>query len=208
MPLLLKLCCEWNEERGVRGERRRIRVLLPYDLRDKQSLRMSAANKMSYAFIGRTHSQCRDWSVLLSTVRAEMQWIKRKQVIGDFWQGLEGFAAVDEMLKGFVRANRNMAGVVLTYAGDFYRGADRYFESEDGDRRVGDSLLMETTACPPIRSHTNAALCLALCRGRLYSTINWNPAGFTRDDAALFLRRFLEAFTAVFPSKPENAWAC
>ncbi len=36
--------------------KRRIRLLMPFDIRTKEDLRLTAANRLSFAFLGRTHS--------------------------------------------------------------------------------------------------------------------------------------------------------
>ena len=98
----------------------------------KEDLRLTAANRLSFAFLGRTHQQCDDWNSLLSSVQAETKAIKDSRVYVDFLQGLSLCQAKPRLFKWLLARCQHMATAVFTYGGDIHRGLSRTFKEEAG----------------------------------------------------------------------------
>jgi len=77
LSLLFLACADWLKAGVKVRSSDRIRLMFPYDLRTKADLRCPAANKLSYAFLGRRIEQCRDPHELLADVADEICEIKR-----------------------------------------------------------------------------------------------------------------------------------
>ncbi len=120
--LLFACCAEWNQRLGDKNPRSRLRFMSPYDLRGRRDLRMSASNRLSFAFIGRTYDQCRDLKQLIQSVHDEYIWMRETNLPLDFLGGLSAAAKHPRLMRwGIDRSNR-MATAVLSYVGDVARG--------------------------------------------------------------------------------------
>ena len=193
LSALFYVCRKWQEGHGVNGPRNRIRLLMPFDIRTKDDIRLSAANRMSFSFLGRTHRQCDDWEELLRSVQAETRAIKDTRVYADFLMGLRSGMSQPGFLRWVVRRCSNMATLVFTYTGDVQRGLGHLFADEDGGTRLGDSLLEDVLAAPPVRKNTNIAIGMCQGKGRICISATWNRQVLTSDDTRRFLELFAEA---------------
>lgn len=194
LALLFRQCRAWQVQHGLGKPKRRIRLLMPFDIRTKEDLRLSAANRLSFAFLGRTHQQCDNWDALLKSVQAETKQIKDTRVYVDFLNGLSLCQSRPRMFKWLLSRCQHMATAVLTYSGDIHRGLSRMFKEEDGRLRVGEALCEDVLAAPPARLNTNIALGLCLSRGRICISASWNREALTPDEAQLFFDGYVEAW--------------
>lgn len=194
LALLFHQTRQWHEQQGTRGRRQRIRLLMPLDIRTREDLRLSAANRLSFAFLGRTHHQCKNWQELLQSVQAETRTIKESRVYLDFLRSLRAIHGRPELLRRMVRRNRNMATAVFTYAGDMHRGVTRIFAEESGATRIGDALLEGIVAAPPVRSHTNISIGFVIAHSQISLSASWNREVFTADDAREFLSQYAQSW--------------
>ena len=103
---------------------------MPYDLRSRVDLRMPAANRLSFSFLGRNADQCQDFDKLLASVQAEVLAIKESRLPLDFLDALKSAARCPCATKWVINRSRRMATVVLTYTGDISRGMQRDFPSK------------------------------------------------------------------------------
>ncbi|MDA8743488.1 hypothetical protein N9N28_02540 [Rubripirellula amarantea] len=193
LTILFRACRHWNELHGLTKAKTRIRVLMPIDLRGRSDLQTPATNRLSFSFLGRTHSQCDDWVTLLSSVQKETNAIKSSRVYMDF---LNGLATAVKHPKRFARAigiNRNMTTSVLTYTGDIARGMKNHFPEEDGRRKIGDSYLENILIAPPARENTNITMGLCINWGQICISANWNRTAITREECGEFLKIYASA---------------
>ncbi len=196
LAILFDVCHQWNQEFGGRGRSSRLRVLMPVDLRSREDMRMPAANRLSFAFLGRTARQCVAWPELLASVQAETQWIKDSRVYLDFLDGLDALADRPNLMKRAIRWSHHMSTSALTYAGDISRGMKHEFPERDGRRRIGDVDLAKILIVPPARRGTNVTLGLCVNWGQICISANWNRTAFTAADCREFLDRYGRAWEA------------
>ncbi len=194
LALMFHTCQKWHEQNEVRGAGKRIRLLMPYDIRTRSDINLSASNRMSFAFLGRTHSQCRDWKQLLSSVEEEVQNIKDTRVFLDFITGLRSGLDKPRVLEWVLRRSRNMATAVFTYSGDMYRGLSRIFPDVGEHKLVGDALLSHALVAPPVRENTNIGIGFCLSGERVCFSLAWNRKVLTQADAQEFFDMFLDAW--------------
>jgi len=198
-------CARWYEKSHSRGRKYqrkwfglrrndRIRVLMPFDLRSRIDLRMPAANRFSFAFLGRPASQCADVATLLPSVKKEIESIKQTMLPLDFLDAVAMAATNPRLTKWLIKRRRNMATVALTYTGDFARGLNKQFPEVSGSRLVGDTRLTNILVAPPSRDNTSISLGLFLNMGQLYICATWNRKVFSANDAEAFLRLYETAW--------------
>ncbi len=194
LALLFHTCRRWQRTHCSTKANRRIRLLTPYDLRGKDDLLLSAANRISFTFLGRTHRQCTNWAELLRGVQDEMISIKDSKVYADFLLGLRSGLACPAIMKWAIRKNQNMATAVFSFGGNLDRRLSRNFTNEGGYMRIGNALLQDVMAAPPVRANTNIAIGLCMVNQRICISAAWNREVLTESDAAKFLHSFADAW--------------
>ncbi len=196
LTLLFQTCSRWNRQHGD-TRNSHIRLLMPYDLRSRIDLRMPAANRLSFSFLGRNYQQCDDFAALLTSVQTEIKNIKESRLPLDFLDALKLSATHPRLMQWAIQRSRRMATAVLTYAGDVSRGAkfNRYMPEDNGARIVGDSRMTSTFAAPPVRENTNIALGLSVNWGQLCLSAAWNRAAMTAEQCEQFLAAYVESWT-------------
>jgi NRPS condensation-like uncharacterized protein len=193
LAILFRVCRQWNRLRGIDKPGKRIRLLMPVDMRGRSDMQMPATNRLSFSFLGRTHRQCDDWEVLLESVQTETQMIKDTRLHMDFLDGITALASKPKLLGRALRYSRNVSTSVLTYTGDITRGMKNYFPEEDGKRRVGDTFLENILIAPPARQNTNITLGVCINWGQICVSANWNRSAISADDCQQFLDLYAEA---------------
>ncbi|HBE70305.1 MAG TPA: hypothetical protein DDW52_19325 [Planctomycetaceae bacterium] len=163
LALLFLQCDEWNKRLPGLQTGQRFRLLVPFDLRTSDCSQLSAANRMSFAFVGRTRRQIEnalgDFSAFAAGIHEEMQYNRNTMLPLDFLRGLELAARSPRALKGLLAASNRMATAVLTYTGDVARGIGRKFPlASDGSVQIGDCRLLRIVAAPPVRRNTHVAI--------------------------------------------------
>lgn len=192
LTVLFRVCQRWNQSRGITHDGTRIRILMPVDLRGRSDLQMPATNRLSFAFLGRTHRRCDDWKVLLEGVQKETQMNKDTRVYMDFLDALAGLAPHPKWFRRAINYSRNMTTTVLTYTGDISRGMKNYFPEKDGRRQVGDSYLEHIFVAPPAHENTNITLGVCINWGQICISANWNRAEITAEECHEFLQLFAD----------------
>ncbi len=194
LALLFQVCHQWNEQSGIASRSTRMRLLMPFDLRGRADMNLPATNRLSFAFLGRTHAQCENWDALLASVQAETQSIKESRVYMDFLQGLEAVASKPNWMRRFVKWSSNMSTSVLTYTGDISRGMKNHFPEENGRRRIGDTYLENVLIAPPARRNTNITFGLCINWGKVCISANWNRTTLSASDCRAFLDLYTTAW--------------
>jgi NRPS condensation-like uncharacterized protein len=194
LALLFVTCQRWQQKQNPKAANKRIRLLAPIDLRVKEDLRLAAANRVSYSFLGRTHQQCESWPELLRSVHEETTYIQDSHLYAEFIYGLRTGVRFPTIMRWVFRRNRNMATAVFTYLGDLNRRVSRNLTQEGNYTRVGDTLLEDVMASTCVRSNTNLAIILCQANGKICMAANWNRLELTASDTVAFLNLFADAW--------------
>ncbi len=190
MALLFRTCAEWNRGLGDKNPKSRLRLMMPYDLRGRNDLKMPAANRLSFVFLGRKYDQCDDFGGLLKSVQEELAAIKETNLQLDLLHGLAAAARWPKLMRWGLRQSHSMATAVITYVGDVSRGMDRVFPDKDFTRPIGDAVLTNITAAPPVRRNTNIAIGLCINWGQINISAAWNRQVMNARDCQKFLELY------------------
>lgn len=191
LAFLFQACSQWNQARGDKGNRR-IRLLMPYDLRSRIDLHTPAANRLSFSFLGRTYRDCENTNALLASIQKELKDMKDTALPLDFLNALKLGEKYPRLMKWVIRKSPRMATSALTYAGDVMRGLKRNFPEQGNARIVGDSLLTNILAAPPVRENTNISLGLCMNWGQLCVSAAWNRDAISAKECEEFLSLYLD----------------
>ncbi len=189
--LLLQQCKEWNAQFDGFRPSGRMRLLVPYDLRTSGHLRMPAANRMSFAFVGRKYCETDSLPDLVRGIESEMEQTKLTQLPLDFLAGLSTVARSPWAMRRMLSSHACMATTVLTYTGDIARGFGRTFAVSDAGVSIGNCRLLRIGAAPPARLNTNVAIGLCQNWGKLCFSASYCAEQFHRDDCERFLSEFV-----------------
>lgn len=190
LALLFETCCLWNQKHGDNNPRSRLRILMPYDLRSRIDLRMSATNRLSFSFLGRTQGECRNLPQQIRSIATEIQLMKDTHLPLDLLAALESASHYPRLMQWAIRRSRRMATAVLTYAGDVSRGIHKYFPEQDGARIVGNTRLDKILAAPPVRENTHWSLGLCINWGQLCISSAWNREALSRQQCVDLLKLY------------------
>lgn len=192
LSLLFSTCADWLDANSNAKARDRIRIMFPYDLRTKKDLRMPAANKLSFAFLGRRMEQCRDSERLLKGIADEVADIKRTVLPLDLLNAFKALAKRPALMRLAIAGHQRMATAVQTYTGDISRGLGSRFPQAGSALIVGDARLTQVLAAPPTRRNTNIALGLSVNWRQICISALWNRSILAHEDCESFLRLYLQ----------------
>ncbi len=187
IALLFQTCALWNRAKGDHNPRSRFRILMPYDLRGRNDMRMPATNRLSFTFMGRTSRQCDDLPELIRSLQLEIVDIKDTHVYLDFLNGLAVASKVPRLFRWALRNSNCMATAVITYTGDLSRGMNKLFPDVGEFRRIGNALLQSVSGGPPVRRNTNISLGLCINWGQIHISAARNRTAFSARDCEEFL---------------------
>jgi hypothetical protein len=169
---------EWNRRQRPGDPQRWIRINMPTSMRDRSHDPMPAANLMSYAFLTRRPSACRDPQELLRGISWETGVVKRWN-LGHFFLAGVSFVFRSPLLTWLAFGwNRCFATVVLTNMGEASRRLGARFPRDAGRLCVGNLRMDEVYGVPPIRRKTHAGFAITMYAGRLTVSLRWDPAKF------------------------------
>ncbi|MEM7311878.1 MAG: hypothetical protein AAF497_01880 [Planctomycetota bacterium] len=193
IALMFKTAAEWNARHGA-SPSEQVRVVMPTDLRDRRDGRMTATNRMSYAFIVRRISDCKSTSELLQGLFRQTRYIKQVRLGLDFLFMLGLLGKIPGAIRGFTRMPSCFATVVLTNLGETTRQVRRRFPSQDGIPKVGNLLLERLIGVPPIRPRTKVSAGLCFCSGVMGISLRCDPQWISADESQQFLDAFVSTW--------------
>ncbi len=149
----------WNVQHAKRTSWR-FRINVPTNLRDRPDQFMPAANVLSFAFLTRGSTDCRDPSELLRSVHAETEAIKRWR-LGLYFIGGLGFAShIPGLMRWSLRRKGSFATAVLSYVGRIF--SRTRLPRQDGKLVCGNVVLESATGVPPVRPGTRVSIAVTL----------------------------------------------
>ena len=190
-----------------KNRKRRVRVLVPVNMRQAQDHLMSAANMIGMVFVDRRGSLLARPSQLLQSIVKEMGAVKRHGLgfALNFATGLGGF------IRGGVGALasqcltwRCAATVVLSNLGDPLAHCDLP-RDKSGQIMTGGLTLSCLELLPPLRLYTNMAIGEVTYAGRLTMTAHYDHTILSKQDVRFLLNGVLagaRAASAVAVSAP------
>jgi hypothetical protein len=185
---LLVTLRDWN--RKHRGDKRRLVVNVPVNLRLRGDQRLPAANVLGFWFLDRKTRACDDTGRLLAGVRDELEAVKKWRLPLYFIGGL-GFACrFPGLMRRLLQSNRSFATVVLSNAG---RVLARLPLEREGRKWISGGMLLEKiTGVPPVRPGTRVSIIVAQYGNDTDVNLRWDPHELTEPAARLLLRAYVE----------------
>ena len=186
----------WQRTKEVfdgKKRNRRVRVLVPVNMRQAQDRLMPAANMIGMAFIDRRGTILDRPGQLLQSIIREMSAVKRHSLgfALNFATGLSGH------IRGGVRAVasqcltwRCAATVVLSNLGDPLAHCNLP-RDKFGQIMTGGLTLSCLELLPPLRLYTNMAIGIVTYAGRLTMTAHYDHTILSKQDARFLLNGVL-----------------
>lgn len=180
----------WNAEHDREPGRRRLRILMPQNLRERADRAMPAANLLGFAFVTRRADQCRAPRELLASISEETEAVRRGQLSRYF---IGGLAAVQSagLLRRVLDSSLCFSTVILTNLGDPTRRFVARFPRDDGGLVVGNLLFDRIEGVPPLRPRTRAAFSLFNSARTLAISLKCDPHLFAPADTQKLMDQFL-----------------
>jgi hypothetical protein len=191
---------EWTQSVGGRPARRPLRILMPTDLRDAESLTLPAACLTSYSFLTRNHAACRDATALLKDISLETTEIKNDRRGLKFSDALAvGLSC--RLLWLATGVPVSLASAALSNIGDPTRRFAAKLPRRDGRIVAGNLLLDDITGVPPLRPHTNATFSVFAYRRKLTISIRCEEQLFSDQDTMRLLELYAKHLRSFAPAQ-------
>jgi hypothetical protein len=192
----------WSRAAGDDPGRRRLRILMPQNLRQRDDRAMPAANVMSFAFLTRRADACDRADELLASIRRETELIRRYR-LSLYVLGSLGWTQSTGCFGWLMRRPVCFATAVLTNLGDPTRRFVARFPRSRSGLAVGNLVFEQITGGPPVRPLTKAAFSIFNSARSISVSLKCDPHCYS----ALDTQRLLGQYVAQLRSTGEQAAA-
>ena len=193
---LLLTIADWNRKHKTEQPQDQLRILMPMNLRTRQDLEMSAANRMSYAIVTRRMKELTNQGGLLKSISLETSKLRRNRMPQRALSLLSLLDKVPHGISSLFSPATCLATAVLSNVGDPIRRFRSRFPRDRGLIVVGNVRLTNFTAVTPVRPLTRAAFFVNSYANRLTIGARLDPTVATPTDAALLLEQFANRLAA------------
>ena len=178
----------WNEANQY-SENRSIRVLVPFSLRNRKHIRMSAANCVSMAFVSARPTNLDDAQSLSIQIGKQLRYIKEWEMEYNWNQVAERIAS-SKLLSSLSRkkVRRRVATTVLSSVGKVFKKVK--LTRENGKLQCGGLILESLHGGPPIRKNVPITFGCHIYAGRLCLAVNYDQKSFDLSTARKLLSVF------------------
>ena len=183
---------QWNRRQPSWRPQRRLRIMMPTDLRNGDDFAMPAANLTGYTFLTREARECASPEELLRSIRNETALIKEQRSGTAFMDTIFAASRVRWLLPFLLSRNLCLATAVLSNAGDPSRRFTARFPRRSGRVVCGNLVLEEISGVPPLRPKTRATFSISQYQRRLSISLRCTPRMFRPEDTAILLRLYVE----------------
>lgn len=199
---------DWNQPRQSSSARLPLGVLVPTSLRSERHDGMPAANVMSFHFCRRRVEDCADSVELLKSLHAEQLYVKRWRFSALFLNAIRALRRVPGLLPFTFSRIGCRATAVLSCVGDPSRVITaQYPVNAEGNPVLGNLVLTDVSAAPPIRSQTSASFTAWQFDEKLRLGVRCDPQIFSRTAADELLDLFCSRVNALGASVESKAAA-
>ena len=192
---------------------RRLRIMMPTELRGTEDYAMPAANMFAYTFLECAVRDIRRSNELLRTIHEKTALIKNERSGKRFVDMIYAASRVRWLLPFVLRRKRCMASAVLSNIADPSRRFTARLPRQSGRIVAGNLVLEEITGIPPVRPGTRATFSISQYDRRLTISLRCDPHLFCMEDTASLLGLYVEqlnrsAGRVAVPSlaMPELSW--
>jgi NRPS condensation-like uncharacterized protein len=150
----------WQQK--TQGRSKRIRISLPINLRTWKDMRLSASNKIGFAFVVSPGKSANCFNDLMNSVAQQLEMIRELCLGRDLVRLLEGFQFLGGVIRFVMARLRSLATAVITNVGDLTARQRKSRDDADDKTRIGGMKLNAIYCWPPIRRGTQIGI--GLCR--------------------------------------------
>ncbi len=180
----------WQKKNGVPLESGWLRFFVPINQRAPEDETLSAANIMSAVFLGRHSEQFADPDLLLRSIHADMETLKRNQFGHLFIAAHALMRRMPRLRNRVLRQDQCVSSCVLSNLGVILNRIA--LPREDGKLMIGAVVLDGVDFIAPIRPMTSAAFCVCTYAGRLSINLHFDPRLIPKSHANELLEMFVE----------------
>jgi hypothetical protein len=190
---LFLMLSRWNAATAEAG--RPVRILLPTNLRRRETVRMPAANMFGYAFLSRSESYLHDRSALLHSLQAEIVAVKRERRARYFAAGLRVACLCPPLMRWSMRRPWPFATAVFSNLGTSFD------QIPLPANRCGELRFQRGSGSPTIRPDTRAAFAVHTYAGEMAVCLRCDPVWFDDDEQRQMLDAYLEALQTTIATR-------
>lgn len=191
MRELFVTLARWNEAAGGFSARRRLRILMPQNLREREDYRLPLCNAMSFAFVTRRANWRDRPAAFLDSIREETEAVRRGK-LSLYFLGALGSIRSAGLLLPVLRGPFCFATAVLSNLGDPARRFIANLPRVDGGIAVGNLVYRHVLGVPPTRPRTHAVFTVANHGPTMSVTCKWDHHRYNPHDG----RRILDDYVA------------
>jgi hypothetical protein len=180
---------QWNQATATR---RKLRLLVPSDMRDGDDFEMPACNMTAYTFIGLKPSEIDDEEALLDRIREETRQIKNGNRQRSFLNALTTAMNLPFVLEHMLQRNVCLATSVFSNAGDPSRRFTCQLPKRRGKVSCDEFTLESITGVPPLRRMTHCTMSSSIYGRKLTFSMRCTPQHFSQQESAKLLNLYCE----------------
>jgi hypothetical protein len=181
---------DWSRMAGDEPGRRRLRILMPQNLRQRDDRAMPAANVMSFAFLTRRGNACNRPEELLPSIHRETELIRRYR-LSLYFLGSIGLIQSTGGFQWLMRRPFCFTTAVLTNLGDPTRRFVARLPRSAAGLVAGNLVLEHITGGPPVRPRTKAAFSIFNQAKALSISLKCDPHHYSLLDTRQLLGEYV-----------------
>ncbi|MCA9264207.1 MAG: hypothetical protein KDA60_10185 [Planctomycetales bacterium] len=186
----------WNSEVRQVRDQAWLRIMMPFDMRDKEDFALPASNMTAYTFITRRAAVCSDLKALVRGIRDETAQIKNGRLGSAFIDAIMTAEKQAWVLAYLLGRKRSFATTILSNIGDPSKRFTARLPREGGRVRAGNLLIRQITGVPPLRPYSHATLAIFSYARELAVSVRCDPYAFEANDSRRFLHLYAQALRA------------
>ena len=179
----------WN---GKMPGGKKIRILVPSDMRGSDDFEIPACNMTAYTFVTHQVAELADEEKLLAAIRQDTLMIKHGNLQQQFIDGLTSAMANPGVLPFMMRQNLCLATCILSNAGDPSRRFTCRLPKKRGKISCDDFTLEAITGVPPLRRNTHSTLSVSSYGRKMIFSMRCDPHFFSPEDTRSLLNTFCD----------------
>jgi len=191
LAALLRTCVDWNARHQPFMGKRWMRIMVPVDLRDRNTPG-TAANHVSYKFVSRRLGSRVDWAKLLSGIIGEMAIVRTHRTSAHLdW--LRRLFRIPAVARWIIHRDSCMATAVLSSLGRVTVAFNSLLPHRDDRFHSGEMIIADIRVAPPKRPGTNFAAVTYRYANEFRIVARDDNQSLTGDALKTFLEQFRSA---------------
>lgn len=171
----------WNRAQGGLSARRRLRILMPQNLRERDDYMLPLTNAMSFAFVTRKSGWCERPAAMLDSLREETEAVRKGKLSLYFLGGLGSIRSAG-LLKPVLRGPFCFATAVLSNLGEPSRRFVTPLPRVSGGVQAGNLIFQHVLGVPPTRPNTHVVFTIANHGPAISVTSKWDHHRYNPTD--------------------------